>query len=308
MASSEDNQIRRLDMSLLVVFDLLMRRGKMSAVGEELGLTQSAVSHAVQRLREIFGDPLFVRRGPGVEPTARARQLHGPVGEALNAVRAAVRLGRRFDPASASRAFSIAALDSIIAAVAPPLLKTMGESTPGCRIVFRTFGRADAEAAVLDGLVDLAVGVFPTPPVGTVIHPLGREEFRVVARRGHPRLAEGLDLDTYCALDHILVSPSGDPRGSLDLVLERIGRSRRILAVMPQFISALMAVGRSDAILTAPKRVCCRIAPLFDLEVYAAPVAIPGFEIAALGLSVTAGDPAILWLMARLREALDEGA
>ena len=303
----DDAHIRRLDLTLLMVFEGLMRLTTMSAVGAELGLTQSAVSHAVGRLRQIFDDPLFVRRGAGVEPSVRARQLAGPIGEALASVRAALRLGRSFDPATTQRTFTIAALDSVIAAVAPRLLADLASSAPRCQIAFRTFGRADVEAAVVAGDVDLAVGVFPEPPAGTRATHLYREGFRVAARVGHPRLAGGLDLDTYCSLDHMLVSPSGDARGTIDVVLERLGRTRRIISVMPQFLIALQAVSRSDAIVTAPTRLCRDLGPLFDLVLYEPPLQVRGFNVAYLTRTAALDDPAMVWLGSMIRSALAEG-
>ncbi len=98
MRSIDDAHVRRLDLGLLLVFEGLVRLRKMSAVAGELGLTQSAVSHAVGRLRDVFDDPLFVRSGPGVEPTARALEIALPIGRALDAVRSAVRSGGPSSP------------------------------------------------------------------------------------------------------------------------------------------------------------------------------------------------------------------
>lgn len=296
MKSIDDVHIRRLDMTLLLVFDGLMRTGKMSTVAAELGLTQSAVSHAVGRLRQVFGDPLFERRGAGVAPTARARQLSALIAEAVGAVREALRFGRTFDPGTAVRTFTIAALDSIIASVAPTILANLAGTAPHCRIIFRTFGRADAEAAVLRGTVDLALGVFPQPPPETFMTFAYAEDYLCAARRGHPALTELLDVDRYCALDHVLVSPSGEAYGTFDAALERIGRTRRIAAVMPQFMIAFAAVAKSDAIVTAPSRVCLELGSSFGLEVFAPPIAVPGFEVGLLRHQTGQEDPALTWL------------
>lgn len=305
MKSIDDIHIRRLDMTLLLVFDGLMRTGKMSAVAAELGLTQSAVSHAVGRLREIFGDPLFERRGAGVAPTARAHQLSALVAEAVAAVRAALRFGRTFDPGTASRTFTIAALDSIIASVAPTILANLAGTAPQCRIVFRTFGKSDAETAVVAGGVDLALGVFPQPPPETFMTFAYAESFLCAARRGHPLLTGSLDVERYCALDHVLVSPSGDTHGTVDAALERIGRTRRIAAVMPQFMIAFAAVAKSDAVVTAPSRVCLELGALFDLEVFPPPVTVPGFEVGLLRHQNGRDDPALSWVAELILSTLE---
>lgn len=295
-------------MSLLLVFDGLIRLGKMSAVAAELGLTQSAVSHAVGRLRDVFDDALFVRRGPGVEPTPRALEIAVPISRAVDAVRSAVRIGRVFEPAAADRLFRVAAIDSVIAALAPRLLEVFAALAPGCSVSFRTFGHLDAERAVSDGLIDLAVGVFPNPPEGTVARPLRGDGFRVACRRDHPDVAGPLDLDTYCRLGHLLVSPSGHPRGTVDDALERIGRSRRIVAVMPQFLSALMTTSRTDAIVTAPSLALHKLGPLFDLAVHDAPLAIPRFTLSSLSRRDVADDPALVWFGERVADVLADGS
>jgi len=307
MRTIDDAHIRRLDMTLLLVFEGLIRQGKMGAVGVELGLTQSAVSHAVGRLRTVFGDQLFVRRGAGVVPTRRAVELAEPIGRAIAAVRGALLVGRSFDPASATRMFRVAAFDSVIAALTPRLIADLAANAPGCTVAFRTLGKAESERAVLDGTVDLAVGVHRPALDGTVTRPLLAEGYRVAARRGHPALADGLDLDTYCALGHVLVSPSGDPRGVVDDVLAGIGRTRRVVVVMPQFVSALMAVSRSDAIVTAPARACRRLGELFDLGIHEPPLQLPGFTLGLLTRADFGDDPALAWFGERVADALADG-
>lgn len=308
MISIDDTHVRRLDLTLLIVFDALLQSGKMSTVGRDLGMTQSAVSHAVGRLRRIFDDPLFVRKGAGVVPTARARQLGGPIGEALAAVRGAVRLGRGFDLATTGRNFSVAALDSVIGAIAPPLIRAIGETAPRCRVLFRTLGRTETEAGVLAGTIDVAVGVFPAPPDPLTTTAVVHEDYLVTARRDHPRIGATLDLDTYCGLHHILVSPSGDARGSVDGVLERLGRQRRVIGVVPQFVSAFMVVATSDAVVTAPSKVALKLARAFGLATHPLPMPVPGFELAILRHRASLSDPAIDWLVGRIEDALRSGA
>lgn len=289
-------------MTLLIVFDALMASGNMSAVARDLGLTQSAVSHAVGRLRQIFGDPLFVRRGAGVAPTPRSLELAEPIRDALAAVRRAVRIGQGFDPATSTRRFTISALDSLIAQVGAELLVTLTTLAPASRLVFRTLGRADAEAGVRDGEIDVAIGSF-SPAAGRqmLLYP---ERFLVAARRANPLIGETLDLDRYCALGHVLVSPAADSIGAVDPVLQRLGRSRRIVAVMPQFMPAFAAVAGSDAIITAPSRVCCKLASFMDLRVMEPPLEVPGFDLTILTSPQAADDPAIAWLTGRLQAIL----
>lgn len=296
MTSIDDIHIRRLDLTLLIVFERLLRTPNMSAVASEMGLTQSAISHAVARLRSVFDDPLFVRKGAGVEPTIRARLLGPRLAEAMVALRDALRIGRAFEPGAAARQFAIAAPDTVIAELAPSVLEALAKTAPHCRVLFRVMGRVGAAAAVVAGDVDFALGAFEQPPEQAIAKPMRHEVYRVVWRRGHPRIAGPLDLDAYCALDHLLVAGERNARGAVDVVLDGLGRRRRIAAVMTQMMVAFAAVSRSDAIFTAPLSAANYAASLYPLVVDQPPIAIPGFDLSLLRHRDGAGDPAISWL------------
>jgi DNA-binding transcriptional LysR family regulator len=304
MKSIDDIHIRCLDLTLLIVFEKLLKARSMSAVAIDMGLTQSAVSHAVGRLRAVFGDPLFVRQGAGVAPTARAIVLGEALGAALNGIREAAQIGKSFDPASASRRFSLAAPDTVAATLAQPMLAALARSAPRCQIAFRAFSHDAAMEAVAKGEADLAIGVFPNPPKETIGEPVAFETFAIAARRDHPRLRETLDIEAYCALDHLLVSRDRDPRGAVDVVLARLGRQRRIAAVMPQMLIAFAAVSQSEAIVTAPLSACRYAASLFALKLYEPPFEIPGFTLTLLRHQEGLTDPAISWLAGLARGAL----
>jgi DNA-binding transcriptional LysR family regulator len=304
MNSIDDIHIRRLDLTLLIVFERLLEQRNMSAVAAGMGLTQSAVSHAVARLRSFFDDPLFVRKGAGVEPTPRALLLGPPLGEALAGIRDAALIGRRFDPATATRQFAIAAPDVLVATLAASVLARLAETAPRCQIVFRAFSRDSAAAAIAAGEADLAVGVFLDPPKDTIGEKIGFETFRVAARRDHPAIPGALDLDAYCALDHLLVSHDRAARGMIDVALAKLGRRRRIIALMPQLLLAFASVSQSAAILTAPLRACRYAATLFPIALHRPPLDVPGFELTLLRHRDGLADPAIAWLAELVTAAL----
>jgi DNA-binding transcriptional LysR family regulator len=304
MNSIDDIHIRRLDLTLLIVFEKLLKARSMSVVATEMGLTQSAVSHAVGRLRAVFDDPLFVRKGAGVAPTARAMILGTPLAEALASIREAALIGRRFDPATAARRFAVAAPDTVVATLAPAALAALAQAAPRCQIMFRLFSHDSAMAAVVAGDADLAIGLFPNPPKETTAAVVSFETFRVVSRRDHPRIAGTLDLDTYCALDHMLVSHDRVPSGMVDIVLAGLGRQRRIAATMPQMLIAFAAASQSEAIVTAPFSACRYAASLFPLAIYEPPMEIPGFALTLLRHRDGLADPALAWLVGLVTAAL----
>lgn len=304
MVSINDTHIRSLDVALLLVLEALLRKRNMSAVADEMGLTQSAISHAVGRLRVVFDDPLFVRKGAGVEPTARALQIGPILADALSAVRAAAAVGRSFDPSTAIRRFTVAAPDTIVMTIAPAILAALGAAAPRCQAVFRVFNPRLATVAVANGEADIAIGMFRERPKNTVSIPVMQDGLIVAARRNHPRIGEALDLETYCALDHLLVGHGPEERGMVDTALDGLGRQRRVLALMPQVSLALAVASQTDAIVTAPSSACRQAAALFPLALYLPPMALPSLDIGLLRHRDARNDPGLNWLADQIVNAL----
>lgn len=294
-------ELRRLDLTLLLVFLGLMRHRRGTAVAAELGLTQSAISQALRRLREVFGDDLFLRRPQGMEPTATALALEAPVAQAVEALRGALGTARRFDPASATGLVRIAALDAQQAVLIPPLAARLRQEAPGLALSVRPQGRGDAVAALVEGGVDLALGFFWDLPNVIRSEPLYDEGYVVVGRADRLRDAPRITLDDYCAAEHVLVSPGGDMRGVVDDRLAAMGRARRIVLGLPAFLPALAAVAASAAIVTLPARLGRAFAPGFGLVTAELPLAVRPFAISMLWHRRNDADPRTLWMRGLLR-------
>lgn len=303
MRDISHKQLRRLDLTLLMVLDGALRHRKLTTVAQQLGLTQPAISHALTRLRDILGDPLFVRRANGVQPTPRALALAQPVAQALATLREALQQGRHFEPKSANREFRIAALDYAIAMLVPNFLARFSTIAPSCRLAFRTLGYEAAREALANGSIDLILGL-PVPIGPFLQRTLMAEDFVVLARPGHPIVGRKLDLARYLACGHLLVSAAGDARGSVDNALGRIGKERRVVTVVPQFLAGFAAVAGSDMITTSPRRLAKRHAAAFGLRQFEVPFALPGFEVATLRHENTAQDAGLNWLDGELAQAL----
>lgn len=302
--------IRRLDGTLLLVFRETLTCRKLTVVAERLNLTQPAVSHAVQRLREIFGDPLFVRSGAGMAPTALARSVAPQIENALSALGAALGEGRAFDPAATARTFVIDSLDYTAALIGADLNRRLAQEAPDATVVFRSFDFAASMAAFDEGKLDLRLGVAAAGESDLIVEPLFDESFDVLARADHPALADGMTLDRYCALDHVLVAAASQPtdpallRGAVDAGLSAIGRRRRISMVLPQFLSAFVLVRDSDVLLTAPSKLARRYAATLGLARYTPPFEMRGFQFSIMRARSAKDDPAVNWLAGLCREAL----
>lgn len=305
-----DIDIRRIDGTLLLVFREVLASGKLTRAADRLNLTQPAVSHAVQRLRNIFDDPLFVRSGAGMAPTVRAKTIAPKVEAALAALEGALDEGRKFDLRRTERVFVIDTLDYAAALIGPDINRALAADAPRARVVFRTYDRAASRAGFEDGTIDLRIGIAAGPEPDLIAEPLFEEQFEVLARRNHPALAEGMTIERYCEADHVLVAagaPSVDAallRGAADDALATIGRHRRVAVVVPQFLTAFVLVRDSDALLTAPRKLASRYANVLGLNRYSPPFNLSGFRLSLFRSAGAANDPAIDWLAAACRRAL----
>jgi DNA-binding transcriptional LysR family regulator len=304
MTDLSRTELRRLDLTLLLVFLGLLRHRKAAAVAGELGLTQSAVSQALKRLRDIFGDALFLRRPHGMEPTATALALEAPVAQAVETLRGALGFARRFDPAAAEGAVRIAALDAEQSCVIPALAARLRESAPGLRLSVLPLGRAQAVEALAEGRADLSIGFLWEVPDWISGEPLFDEGFLVAGRPEALPDAPAIGLDAYCRADHVLVSPGGDLRGIVDQRLEDMGLSRRVVLGLPAFLPALAAVAASGGLVTLPARLARGFAPGFGLVTAETPLGIRRFPVSVFWHRRNDADPQTLWLRARLRDSV----
>lgn len=305
MSDSSQTELRRLDLTLLLVFLGLVRHRRATDVASELGLTQSAISQAVKRLRSIFGDELFLRRPHGMEPTAAALALEAPIAEAVSILRGAMGATRRFDPAAAEGLVRIAALDAEQSVLIPPLANRLSLEAPGLRLSVLPLGRADAVEALVEGRVDLALGFIWNHPEMVLGARLYEESFLVA---GHPdSLPEApvLSLEAYCAADHVLISPAGDMRGVVDDRLEALGHARRVRLGLPAFLPALAAAAASRALVTLPSRVATAFASGFGLVTASPPVEIRRFPVSVFWHRRNNADALINWLRRQMARVIE---
>jgi DNA-binding transcriptional LysR family regulator len=301
MTEFSNSELRRLDLTLLLVFLGLIKTRKARVVATELGLTQSAISQALRRLRDIFGDPLFLRRPHGLEPTATALALEAPVATAVEALRGALGTAQTFDPATATGLVRVAALDAEQAVLIPPLATRLRQLAPGLTLSVLPLGRGAAMDALSDGRADLVLGYVWDPPEAISGAPIYEESFLVAGRPEVLPQAPHIRLDEYCAADHVLISPGGDLRGVVDDQLAAMDRSRRVVLGLPAFLPALAAVAASHALVTLPNRVARAFAPGFGLVTAEPPIPVRTFPVSVFWHRRNEADPRTSWMAQQLK-------
>ena len=302
MTNIDETNIRRLDFGLLLVLRELLHHRRTTEAAKRLGLSQSAVSHALARLRDLTGDPLFIRRSDGLQPTSAALALLPQVEALIAGGQALLGVGNSFDPRTADRRFRLAANDFVASVLAPRLRRALALAAPAVRFTVHFAVGVDAIAALRQDKVDLALGYFPAGSEACIGTLLSDEDYALVALPGHAALDPALDVEGYCALDHVLVSFRGRFSGTVDAALERVGASRRVVTSVPTFLTALTMVADSDLVATVPRRLAHEHAHRFGLAVRAVPFQIAPFDTSLLRHRRESGSLALDWLSGVIQE------
>ncbi|CAN90334.1 transcriptional regulator, LysR family [Sorangium cellulosum So ce56] len=284
-----------IDLNLLVVLDALLAEGSVTRAAARVGLSQSAMSHALGRLRVLIDDPVLVRTPRGMIPTPRAQELIGPIREALAKIEATVARSPRFEPATARRSFTVATVDYVELILLPRLVQKLVSEAPFIDLVARPYD-SEMWSAMETGKVDLAIGLLPALPAGFYRQRLIEERYMCVVRRSHPAVRGKLTLKTYTSLPHALISPRGEGGGRVDEVLAERGLSRRVALQIPHFLVAAHIVAQTDLVLTVPARIARVFAEMEELHVMKPPVELGGFSVDQVWHERHAKDPAHTWL------------
>jgi len=295
-----DVHISRIDLNLFVVLEAIFSSGGITRASERLHLTQSAVSHALARLRENFGDPLFVRRGRSVAPTRLARKMIEPVRRALREFETSVARVDSFDPARMRKRFVIGIRAAHEATLLPELLRLIGKAAPLIDVSSVRVNRRDLEAELASGTVDVAIDV--SLPLSDEIRRthLMADKLVVLARRDHPRVHRVLDLKTYLGQEHIMVSSRRRGQSAEEFELNRRGLRRRVRLRCQSYFAACRIVSQTDLLLTLAERYARITNAIFRSQLLPFPLRTPTFDALLYWHDNADDDAANAWLRRQL--------
>jgi DNA-binding transcriptional LysR family regulator len=304
------------DLNLLRVFDALMRERSATRAGERVGLSQPAVSAALNRLRHALNDELFVRQLNEMVPTPRAIALAEPIRAALAGIEQALGSLAGFDPAVAAREFRLLGADFFSMLLMPKLSQAVAGAAPGISLRFLDTSRGDIDRLLSDDAIDMALeGPLLDPPDWISRQVLFRSPFTIIAARGHAGLgaagvSEGsvIPLDLFCELPQALRSSDGSTTGFVADALARVGRKRRVVLTLPHFYAIGRAVARGGLIAAVPAQFARACAKELNLAVYSAPIDIPEPDIYLFWHRRHDQDPAHRWLREQIAAATREFA
>jgi len=291
-----------VDLNLLVALDALLAEGSVTGAASRLGLSTSAMSRTLTRLRSATRDPLLVRAGRGLVPTPHAAKLRDRVHELTRDVRAVLQPQiTDVDVAALELTFTIRASEAFLEFLSGPVVAAVRQAAPRVRLRFAP--KPDKDARPLrEGLIDLEIGLLGTsaPEIRTQF--LFYDKRVGVARVGHPLLAgTGVTPERYAACNHVVASREGDFIEPIDVALESLGLRRTIVVVVPGFPDAMRIARQSDLVALVP-RSCLGNSMVSDhpamagLESFELPLPMPEFKISAMWHPRMDADPAHRWL------------
>lgn len=302
MMSIDIRRLRKLDLNLMLAFSVLMRERNVSRAAERLYIGQSAMSAALARLRLALDDPLFIRVGRALEPTARAQALAGPVQRALETLDQAMHAPQAFDPANHEGTFRLGMNDNQELAFVPELVRRLAVQAPRARLAVLAADYTSYSALLDAGRLDAAIALARDLPSWQQSERLFEQGYVCLHAPQQVRLKGRLSLDAYCAHPHALVSFSGDLSGAADTALARIGRTRRVVVGVPRF-AALPAMLRAAPLLaTVPAPIGRALAASGGLELNPLPFEIPARTVSLVWRSKDTGSPSLAWFLALVKE------
>lgn len=290
-----------LDLNLIRVFDALMQERSVTKAGDRIGLSQPAVSSALNRLRHALGDQLFIRRGNEMIATPRAEELAGLARSALLQMERMLQAGRTLDLARLERTFTLMGADFFSTLMMPRLARDVRAAAPGVRLRLLDSASGDVSRLLQDDAIDMALERPLDVPDWISSRTLFHSPFVIIAAAGNALLAglaedAVLPIDQYCALPHVLRSIDGSMSGMVDEALATVGRRRAVTLALPHFHAVALAVAQTDHIAAVPVQFAETVRAPLGLRIFRPPVAVAVPEVKLYWHARHDGEAAHRWM------------
>lgn len=290
--------LNRIDLNLFAVFDAIYTAGSLTKAADVLCITQPAVSNSLARLREMLNDPLFVRTGHSMTPTPVAQNIIGPARDALSLLRKSVQDSHTFEPSTAHKAFNFASRDLLEVSIMPRLMALLQNNAPNITLTNYEIARTNVVSAMASGSLDFFADASTFTDPHLLKQKIASDRFVVLARKNHPLLKGGLDLDTFLELGHINVSHRKKGVGPIDIELDKLGKKRKVVMRGQHFLTVPSAIVKTDLISCVPYH----LAKHYDLAMYEMPFDIQPVEYYLYWHVSADHDHAHIWMREQIME------
>ncbi|MDB6442565.1 LysR substrate-binding domain-containing protein [Pseudomonas sp. 21TX0197] len=284
--------LRHADINLLVIFETMMRERNVTRTGERLFLGQATVSSALNRLRTMFDDPLFIRTGRLMEPTARAEEIHVHLGPALESVALALSCAQTFDPRTSEETFHVGLCDEVEYALLPQLMQHLRAEAPNITLVVRRVDSWQLPQLLIAGDISLGVGQAQELPARAHCRSLRPVQPMLLCADS----AGPMSLDEFCRRPHVTVSALGKVTDHVDRALACHGRRRRVVLAVPQFSALPALLVDSDMLAVVPDYAAQAMARIHGLRAEYPPLQLSSPDLAMAWRGTSHADPRERWL------------
>lgn len=297
--------LRKIDLNLLLVFDAVYRHRSVSRAAADLSLSNSALSHALARLRRHLADELFYRVGNEMQPTRLATSLATTVADSLSLLDRSLRPQPRFDPATSRHCFTFAVTDFTAFSVFPRLMAALHSAAPAVRFQLVHGEQKVALPELMAGRVDFALGFSerhdrPWPEIDEL--DWMEDEYVVIASPDYFPPGRGITREEYIAARHVVVTPWNEESGYIDSELAQLGLARRIALRMPSVLGAPFIIAEAPLLMTLPRYAAERLQPGVAVAIHPLPFTIPPYRVKIYSWQKNSQREACRWLLDRLRE------
>ena len=291
------DHLRGVDLNLLKTFQAIYEEQNITKAAEQLNLTQSAVSHALNRMRAHFKDDLFVRTPDGMLPTSIAENIAIKVKQLLLQADILFTQDTAFTPETSTRKFVIGVPEYVSFYVLQSLLTRIQKEAPRMRIAVNAINYLNGHSEVSNEVVDLAIGHFPPAPRFISSDELYHEDFVLAARKGHPIFDnKDISLQDYVNYSHIHFSLAGKDANQIDQALRKLGHSRNVQITIANYMLGLSVLKNSDLIYSGPRHITEGMAKKFDLDTACLPYESPDITVTQLWHKRYDADKAHMWM------------
>lgn len=311
--------LAKVDLNLLVYFDVLLRERSVTRAANQLSITQPAMSNSLKRLRDLFSDPLLVRTSEGMTPTPRAKELQPIVRDVLARLENAVQPKTEFNPLDSTRTFRVMTSDYAESTLLLELVGRLEILAPNVTLDLITPSDVNFHD-VEHGRVDMAINRFNELPLSFHSKVLWKDTFSCVLNASHP-LANKLDLEGYLQAQHIWVSKTGfgvgvgvDPNevqnlGWVDLELSKMGKQRDIRVFTRHYHAALQMAKCQGLIATLPTKAASIVKDDPAIVLRKPPFEIPPITLTMAWSALLHHDSGHVWLrrlISNIADALNQ--
>jgi DNA-binding transcriptional LysR family regulator len=294
--------LRQLDLNLLIALDVLITEASVTKAAEKLNMSQSAMSHALKRLRTILNDDILIRTSREMEVTPYARQISDRVRQILIEIQSTLLEQETFDPTTTNETFKIATSDYVEATIGANLLQQLNAQAPGMRIRISNLDKETVMDALDDNRLDLVINAKLPLKSWHVEQDLYREEFVCVVKEDNS-LTE-LSVADYVKRSHILVSMRDDFQGKADEILKLQQQSRRVVWSTSHFMAVPLLIANSNYVALLPKRMAQQCAKAMNLRLLPPPIAMKSFTVSLVWHQRNTNNPQHQWLRQQIVNAV----